>query len=348
MPIYASLTVYITRTGHIMGGCAAALEYLDLNREDRGIKYSTNVVKPPPKDQEKMALVNFFLKNAINIGSTAVDELIVLGNIYKHGPKIYRPSCEECLAYEEIELSLPAVNYAQPFPTFAIELPRNYSKMRSCEGTREHHSPTNEQHAPIAVITHVQLEAIFTALLFNTGLFIVGHGDLTTGTVDEAMQMNFKKDDVNETEDQLFKWAMRIAGNACLLLVDRGCKRLGHTNEKHARKLQEGIAKAGKTGQDREAMTSQYKALPVLYGFSQEVSVRMAIGHAPATSTPTGRKVSPHWRCAHWRMQRFGHELSQQKRILIPHVMVNKDHFAGTTADTTAAYRRQECSHSTN
>jgi len=42
-----------------------------------------------------------------------------------------------------------------------------------------------------------------------------------------------------------------------------------------------------------------------------------------AEGEATGDGVSPHWRRAHWRMQRFGEGLSQRKMILIKQVLVN-------------------------
>src|SRR5262245_43717192 len=56
------------------------------------------------------------------------------GMLLHHGPKVFRPTPDECDALAEIELSLPLAEYAQPFPAFQVEYPHAWRARNAVEG----------------------------------------------------------------------------------------------------------------------------------------------------------------------------------------------------------------------
>jgi hypothetical protein len=80
-------------------------------------------------------------------------------------------------------------------------------------------------------------------------------------------------------------------------------------------------------GDGRPKKVVEAKAAAVEGGYYKTHFVSDRFEYA-AEGEATGESVAPHWRRAHWRMQRCGEGLSQRKLILIKQVLVNAAHLA--------------------
>jgi hypothetical protein len=267
-------------------------------------------------------------------------------NVMLYGPKIYRPSLEECEALEEVELKLPVSAYSQPFPTFIIEFPKEYREDRSVIGEvyLGMGQKAMEQVKPYAIsVCHNRESAsITTSILVNTSqgtslASVIGAPDAKTIEDDLAKRL-VSSMQCHADEILIQKRCTRIALNACLMLTDRGMRQSKGEEDKVAQRLRDKIEKSKRKGEHvllRKGMQEELRMVPLVYEFTQEVNIRKIVGSRDAcVSLPTGRQVRPHWRSAHWRMQAHGVGLTQHKRIFVPHVMVNKHYFFGKEGDT--------------
>ena len=48
------------------------------------------------------------------------------------GPKVFRPTLDQCLAMEQVAPRIPIGDYAQPYPVMLIDLPEEYQRRRAC------------------------------------------------------------------------------------------------------------------------------------------------------------------------------------------------------------------------
>jgi hypothetical protein len=263
-------------------------------------------------------------------------ELYVLGQALAEGPKLFRPTAAECEALEEIEVTVPVSDYAQPFDTFSVEFPPGYMQARAVEGLDL--DGRSAHYRPVAAtVRHEKALGVLLLVVYTdhaSGLVLVGILGTTPDTLLEA--------DINRrlansgaslpAEVVLQQRCSRIALNACLLLMQGGFREAGHAcRAEYIERLRRRNSRA-----DQENLA----LIPEVYTFAQDVDVRRAVGPAEAAEfSPTGRQVRPHYRRSHWRMQRHGAGLALVKRLLIPHTLVRRDRFRGDPGDTVYTAR---------
>jgi hypothetical protein len=76
-------------------------------------------------------------------------DLWLMAEVVNGGPKIFRPTLEQCLALEQIAPRVPLADYVQPYAAMIVELPEEYRKLRGC--TTLVPAPDG-RHAPIFVM----------------------------------------------------------------------------------------------------------------------------------------------------------------------------------------------------
>lgn len=275
------------------------------------------------------------------------------GSMLAEGPKIFRPTLEECLAFEEVEVNLHVRDYAQPFDTFVIELPAEYTNLRKVQGlvraSLYSQESINERYGPVAQIVRVERPSGMVAVLTITSVKgmtvsgIVGSSEQAT-IEDDLGKMLIGETSGYTTAPELLmeKLTTRVSLNACLFLVDRGHRLSAQTNQSYIDRLKSRRERAEKRGDDEKAALAEKELseVPLVYEFSQKINVRRYIGSSDACGGVVNgdRKVSPHWRRSHYRMQAHGEKRSKRKRILIEHCMVNEHLFGGDVADTKVEY----------
>lgn len=269
-------------------------------------------------------------------------DLFSLIRLVGDGPKVFRPTAAECFALEEVQVRIPVSAYAQPFPTFCVEFPEEYRLARRTEGIGVFGG--TESYSPVAqVLTHLPEIGVITGATITDsadGAVLCGMIGSPGAETIEADVMRRLGDNhsaaINDDELTTERRAVRVALNACLLLMDRGFRKLPHSDE--AERLSKQLrAKATARPGVLDDIRRRRRAIPTAYVIEQNVDVRRIIrGDVPdsVAEDATKRRVRPHWRSAHWRMQRHGAGLALSKRVLIPHVMVNADHFGGSNSET--------------
>lgn len=269
-------------------------------------------------------------------------DLFSLIRLVGDGPKVFRPTAAECFALEEVQVRIPVFAYAQPFPTFCIEFPEEYQLARRTEGIGVFGG--TESYSPVAqILTHLPDVGVITGATITDsadGVVLCGMiGSPGAATIEDDVMRRLGDNHsaaINDDELTTERRAVRVALNACLLLMDRGFRKLPHSDEAEAfsRKLRS--KKTTRPGV-LDAIRHQRRAIPTAYVIEQSVDVRRIIrGDVPdsVAEDATRRRVRPHWRSAHWRIQRYGAGLALSKRVLIAHVMVNADHFGGSNGET--------------
>lgn len=233
------------------------------------------------------------------------------------GPKVFRPTAEQCAALEQIEVRVSLEDYSQPYPALAVELPRELYDSYVCCVCFRHPRP----YFIGCLFSRDHLHDITTTVARNDG---------------EYMEKSLTSFEENCREDA--PWAsrvLRVACNACLALSHYG-SHLNYLFPKEVdsdRRLARENSERGNRAKRRLSLAVQVAS------FDQEVVLhrteRKKWEGEPGCS---GREMPPHWRRGHWRTQPCGIGRSQRKRILVPPVMVRADLFVGQPSNTEVTY----------
>ena len=109
--------------------------------------------------------------------------------------------------------------------------------------------------------------------------------------------------------------------NALMLIV----KALLYIGLPQARRaLHKDLSQALAAAKSKKNPSKRDKALQEARRLSDYILVTAAPAERNAPSADTGRSVKPHWRRGHYRMQRFGPQLAQQKLVFIQPTLVGE------------------------
>jgi len=280
-------------------------------------------------------------------GVTAVEEVYVTSHLVAEGPKVFRPSAAECEALENVDPRVSVSEYAQPFPTMAVELPGAY-RARQAVPMLDTRTGREDQAFPVAVILRHEpgLPALFTSVLWSGGLSVVRalHHFGGLATIADILHAGEPPPGgsmpVSEREQWLTDRIACVAVNAMLLLTQYGHQRLGRDSESYAARLERHLKLAQKRRGDTTRPARELRLLPVVYGFAQTVTLCDRQGALPAgDGTGVGSwTVAPHWRRGHFRMQPVGPGRTERRLTFIRPVLVHREKLRGTEARTSATY----------
>ncbi len=240
----------------------------------------------------------------------------ILGN----GPKIFRPTLYQLSMLEKMTLNLSTAEFATPFETIVVELPEGYAD-------------TIEGFKPAIAVLHYDKATNFIVHSLATTEHVVKSFWAPKG--EEQLELWFDDSDqyyedfasrsdipVTKTETMIETRVRRAVMNYCLLLDEVGIKKHGPATPNAYAQLVKWCQKNNKhTAKNKMGLVAQ----PIVYGIARDTKlVRIIDNTTDLPSDPTGRKVSPHWRRGHYRMQPCGPGRSERKRIRIPPIMVNK------------------------
>jgi hypothetical protein len=232
------------------------------------------------------------------------------------GPKIFRPTREQCFALEQIEVNLSFEDFSMPYPTLMVDLPKDlYSPYECCLVHKDKDiltfCTTSRDHAHDIVTT-------------------IHHGTLN-------LEEPFRKydEDCEDFESVATTRAIRVAANSCLALSNYGW----HKKYLYPKDVQQDNWYA-KSDDDRgKRARKRLETALELVTFSQEVKLHDISSRVSEPGEPTGMYKSPHWRRGHWAMQAWGPGHSLRKRILRKPVLVRKDLFMGDLSLTETNYQ---------
>lgn len=234
---------------------------------------------------------------------------------FADGPKVFRPTADQVEAMAHIDVNITLEEYAQPYPTILVQLPKYIGPFHS---VLVHHS-TN----------------MLSCLLLSDGNL----RDICTvvGVKDGMVEMSVRKFDIECTEDQEHAVpALRVGINSCLALANYDT----HTSLLFPKEVEsdQGIVRKKRGSPAAGAAAARLAAPAMLVSFSREVNLHSSKSDR-TNHTSTDREVKTHWRRGHWAMQPYGPGGSLRKRILRKPVLVRADRFAGDLADTETTYK---------
>jgi hypothetical protein len=257
------------------------------------------------------------------------------------GPKVFAPTADECQALSEIEISLPAKDYRQPFPVFCVEFPLEWSKRREVQAVSPYDGSTYRYRPTSVIVSHLSdISSIFLSVIPSAGLvdnyFLLGR--FPDKPIEEDLYVSNEYNPLwkcNDDERKMTLESAHLALNACLVLMANGFRKMvdPERDRLRARLLTRAERVQRQNPERGEASRQEARLVPELFTFVQSVNVRAAVGDT-SVYQPSGRTVRPHWRRAHFRSQPHGPGNTLRKIILIPHTMIHRSQFKGSEGDT--------------
>lgn len=230
---------------------------------------------------------------------------------FEEGPKYISMTPRQFEALENTDLTFPIREYTQPFPAICFPIPEGYAKDRAVEWASRSETP---KYAVFCKREGLLLFTLVYSREFVWSVFIIPrHEDETFEEHFEGMVLG------NSQRHRNFDMSfMKQLCRACIngsMIFDT----VKTTNF------------STKVSKGSKLKSSTY------YSFHQSVQLFSREGD-PGDGTGEGSEVKCHWRRGHWRQQRYGPQLSLQKRIRIAPVLVRRDKFDGELKDAQATY----------
>lgn len=271
-------------------------------------------------------------------GSDALGEFWPQAGMFAQGIKAYCPTADEFEALGRVEVRVPWPEYRQPFETVAVVVPDEWhpgevsTDVGRLTVAVSRHDPGIGFYSLHVASARPSGDPLSSLVSFNTWL----PGD--TETIEDYLARldNRTSESMDGAEAKALEFVRRAALNACLLLANKGARRVGPANPEYAERLAKSLAKKNLPESVRRANEDALRAMPVLYGFDQHV--RVFEREPGAGGSAAGGTVRPHWRRGHWAHQAHGPGGGLRKLVFRPAVMVNADRFGGDLADTKAVY----------
>lgn len=229
------------------------------------------------------------------------------------GPKVFRPTTQQCQALEQIEVRLELGEYAQPYPALLVDLPSGYGPFESVLCFRP-------DHILIYVLNSKDHLSDIT-----TSIAVDGR------PIETSLQTY---DDDCAADAPHAARALRVACNACLALANYGCT----ADYLYPKEVASDARLATEAGERGARARGRLATAPYLVRLAQDVVLHHTERAERRPGEPTGAEMPAHWRRGHWAMQAHGPQHSLRKRILRPPVFVRADRFLGDRADTSTTY----------
>lgn len=233
--------------------------------------------------------------------------------ILTQGPRVFRPTYQQCLAVEQVEVGVPLRDYRQPYEVMLIDLPSEYATARGAE------SP---------YLVYRSHDALFGYLLIPPSGEIYFFLSDANRVLEETL--SDIAGDLDQERVRRVRLVERVVMNCCLLLtpyahrlVDLGSRSAFRENQRRRRRR----------GDATPLRMPQEIRLVQHIDFHVEDRVLPS-----ATQGGTGDSVQPHWRKGHWRRQAFGAGWTQQRLICIRPVLVNAHLDNAAPAERQAIY----------
>jgi hypothetical protein len=255
----------------------------------------------------------------------AVFTMFVHSKLVANGPKVLRPTAEQCEALEHVDVKLSFAEYEQPFPVFLVELPDTYR--RGISERLGHPSPNF-----VTVFHDRPSDYILTICEYGPGrdgtYWVMSPRSCWT-TIEDALQLCVEEDGPDLRLGELLS---RVALNFALLLTKFGAKNCGPADpQNHAKQKLKAKRSSGKKARRAKELLA---ATINLIDFEQNVvftepskpKERSVGGHGPMKR--------PHWRGGHFRQQPCGEGLTERRLIFVKPCFINSEFFQGDRSDT--------------
>lgn len=290
------------------------------------------------------SLTNCILNEAAKKGITMLSELFLASRVFILGPKIFRPSYEDCLALEQMDLRLSCSEYQQSFPTMVVEFPEKFRERYRCEV--ENFEGIVNPSVPVFVVVHHEpsVPGIVCSTNWNNDmaiLRIIHHYGNSMPTIEEVLRkvatLPPGSNDITTAEEYGSIRCQRLALNACQLLCYYGMQSRPENPSDFARKERHVAAAKKRNDGSLARAEEELRSAPVECDFAHKVTLynrspRMRDG------IPSGITVRMHWVRGHMRRQPYGPGNTLRKLIHIKPYLVHPEDADGATPPMPIVY----------
>lgn len=294
--------------------------------------------------------------------STTSMYLLSVSQLVANGPKIFRPTFDQCLALENTEINIPIEYYQQPYPTVLIDIPKEYrERIRSVYGVAKAPSYVicyrhecghivvtawfgDEDIIVNSISPRKQFSSIEESIVCNRqsldnknvmGITVGGEGET------EKREMKHGSD----PEFGVAELVQRLGINFSIMMT-MFKMRVGdpiNTTRDRFEKQTRIAANPKADPEDRQRARKLLTSIVFLTEFEQKIDFYDVEDERPTRHpNTTDIEVRPHCRKGHWRLQHFGTGNAQTKVIFIKPVLVRKDRFVGDLANTSVTYTEKK------
>jgi hypothetical protein len=277
-----------------------------------------------------------FLHICRNHGELTLASMYMHYKLLEEGPKFLELNDDYAAAFINTDINIKLSDYSQPFSTMFVVLPKGFSEAFEVPAFKE-----SKMHRPTMVQVHhdPDVRALFISVHFDTGERVTSlliKDEELDRSVENVLPHEYQDSvGINQEERHTTRLAIRIALNA-LLLADNNLVSKGPYNKDHYDRLKTYVKRAR---DPLKAASSELecKMHPFVYSFEQHVQT-YTITRNNEDSSDGSTSKKPHWRRGHYRMQRIGEGLIDQKRVRIAPILINADKFMGQIMDAKAIY----------
>jgi len=344
-------------------------ESLDRGHPEKQVgHFSYNVnkdaLRPTNSDRDRFKDTDFqnaenMLKSLSNVSVANVLFLFSISKAMANGIKLFQPTPEQCLAFENTNINVAFDQYQQPFPVCVIELPTEYKKHLKKRFANK--------NAPAYIFSYKDPKHILVcSSWFNPENIVVSnltprkeHKDIEAAlrstsqdATYENMEINYGKkyaDQIKELDKDFYPEenfsiaaiVQRLSLNFSLAMTMLGVKNCGPLNPKLLSKHRQ-VLKNSKDDDNKEKARLALAGTVYVVQFDQQITfyeTEGKTGSVKESDSNERQSVSPHWRRGHMRLQPYGTKSKLRKLTFIKPVLVNKDNFIGDLSDTSTTYK---------
>ena len=257
------------------------------------------------------------------------------------GPKLIRPTYEQCVALEHCEARLPFSEYEQRTLSVIIELPEEWrdAQYERLKSQLADVPPGWDKPPKYVVVFHdrdtgcLRTDAIADeggGPRWNNTMSALHRGQ----TIEDALRL---KSFQSGPDLEMSLADERLGINLCLMMTCYGARDLGPL---HPKSRKAGKHKAFQKTGSRKRTRMLARGINLL-AFDQEVTFFQHLAYDDKDGEPgegTHASPRPHWRRGHFRRVPCGHGRAERKLVFIKPTLVSKRFFAGNLADTRTTY----------
>lgn len=262
--------------------------------------------------------------------------LLPLSKCLGFGPKLFRPTREQCEALARTRVSVGFEDYRQPYPAVVIEFPEDYRRAVAGRLGRAgcprllvaYHDEGRSGAVIVLAIWHPPPggEPITNVMVPRPE-----YRDMEDALARRVIGPGDDPGDFAAAE-----LAERLALNFCLMMTHLGVRVVGPLRPDEARRHRK-LARSRYT-EERERGELLSVGDFTLLDFDQHVRLHDTIEPRAGDGVPTGVRRKPHWRRGHWRMQPCGTGRAEKRLSFVRPVFVNLRLFGGDLGNTAVSY----------
>ena len=273
-------------------------------------------------------------------GQTQLMECYSVIEMIKQGPKVLNVGDCYVAPLLNTDLNLTITDYSQPYKAMCVNLPPQFMSKYIAEYDTDI-CVNSGTHCPesVLVIHDIKARVLVFHVMFsshqNINSLIIKDNEMIEQLIDHSTRTEISGSaGIDSSESIVTAAAIKIALNA-LLLADNNLVANGPYNKSHYDRLVRNKAKNGTPAQVK-VTDIELATHPFVFEIDQNVQTYNKSDRSETDGSRGSNK--PHWRRGHYRMQRFGPELVELKRIRILPVLVNHHLFLGNNLNSKVEY----------